>query len=93
MILRRDDAFRAVCELRTPIDQSSAKVGTGMFVSSPAGNNSIYGWIVTANHVARETTDSTDIVIATKDGKAAALKLSLFGPLSGWKHHQEAVFS
>lgn len=93
MILRRDDAFRAVCELRTPIDQSSAKVGTGMFVSSPAGNNSIYGWIVTANHVARETTDSTDIVIATKDGKAAALKLSLFGPLSGWKHHQEADIS
>ena len=52
MILKRDEAFRAVCELRTPTDATHYQIGTGMFVSSSAGENSFYGWIVTANHVA-----------------------------------------
>ena len=93
MIIRRDDAFRVVCELRTPIDQSTIKVGTGMFVSSPAGTDPFYGWLVTASHIARETTDKTSIVIATQDGRATTLPLSLFGPRSGWQHHAEADIS
>ena len=64
-----------------------------MFVSSPApGENQIYGWIVTASHVATETKDNTVIVISTKDGKAAMLPLRLFGAI-GWKHHPVADIS
>lgn len=93
MILKRDEAFRAVCELRTPKDQASELIGTGMFVSSPAENNLFSGWIVTASHIARDTTENTSIVIATQDGKAQTLQLTMFGPLSGWRHHREADIS
>lgn len=54
MILKRDDAFRAVCEFRTEASSGAFSVGTGMFVSSQADENNIYEWIVTAGHVAME---------------------------------------
>lgn len=92
MIIRRDEAFMAVCELRTQISSISYKIGTGMFVSSPAGEGRIYGWIVTASHVARETNDNTTIVISTKDGKAEQLPLKVFGT-NDWKHHSIADIS
>jgi hypothetical protein len=38
MILKRDDAFTVVCELKTPKEDGSYVVGTGIFVTSPAGN-------------------------------------------------------
>lgn len=93
MIIKRDEAFMAVCELRTQIDANTINVGTGMFLSSPApGDNQNYGWIVTATHVAMETNDHTVIVISTKEGMAATLPLKLFGTI-GWKHHHEADLS
>lgn len=82
----------AVCELRTQIDADKYKIGTGMFVSSPAGDDRFFGWIVTASHVARETNDNTVIMISTKEGNVAALPLRLFGAI-GWKHHSEADIS
>ena len=93
MIIKRDEAFRAVCELRTPTDLNRFNIGTGMFVSSSAGENRKFGWIVTANHVAKETNDYTEIVIATKDGKAETIKLSILGPLNNWRHHHIADVS
>lgn len=33
MIIKRDEAFRAVCELRTQVEPNEISVGTGMFVS------------------------------------------------------------
>ena len=84
MIIKRDEAFMAVCEIRTQIDANTTNVGTGMFVSSPAPvENQFYGWIVTASHVARETKDNTVIVISTEDGKAATLPLRLLRNMSG----------
>ena len=93
MILMRDDAFRAVCELLTPITATEYKVGTGLFVSSPAGNGKAYVWIVTASHVAKETYQNTQIIIATADGKAQRLSLSMFGSLCYWRHHPVADVS
>ena len=93
MILRRDDAFMAVCELLTQDNAGAYSVGTGMFISSPAGKDSFYGWIITASHIAKETNDKTLIVISTKEGKAQQLPLKLFGPNSKWKHHDEADIS
>ena len=93
MIIRRDDAFRVVCELRTSIAPDKTLVGTGMFVSSPAGEDKMYGWIVTASHVAKSTTVKTEIVIATADGRSQILPLITFGPIGSWKHHPEADLS
>ena len=93
MIIRRDDAFMAVCELRTPVSPSKFSIGTGMFVSSSAGDNKIFGWIVTANHVAIDANDTTEIIIATRDGKATSLPLKMFGNLSNWRHHPVADIS
>ena len=93
MILKRDDAFRAVCEFRTEVNPGTFSVGTGMFVSSQADENNIYGWIITAGHVAVGTADNTEIVIATKDGKAEVLPLNMFGPITNWKHHPVADVS
>ena len=87
MIIKRDEAFMAVCELRT-----KDVVGTAMFVSSPVGSNSFNGWIVTASHVANDTDDSTEIIISTREGKAETLPLILFGPLK-WIHHSVADIS
>lgn len=93
MIIRRDTAFRVVCELATPISPTNTTVGTGMFVSSSAGEDKYYGWIVTANHVAKETNNNTQIVIANPDGKATVLPLILFGSISNWIHHPNADIS
>ena len=86
MILRRDDAFMAVCELRTPTGPGQFSIGTGMFVSSTAGEGKVYGWIVTATHVAKETTPNTQLVVSTKEGKAETLPLQLFGNIANWRH-------
>ncbi|SHM37576.1 hypothetical protein [Fibrobacter sp. UWB7] len=59
MILKRDDAFTVVCELKTPKEDGSYVVGTGIFVTSPARNGNVFLWIVTANHVAKETNEKT----------------------------------
>lgn len=87
MILKRDDAFMAVYELRTPIENGKFSIGTGMFVSSPAGEGKVYGWIVTATHVAKGTNQDTQLVVSTKEGKAETLPLQLFGNIANWRHH------
>lgn len=93
MILKRDDAFTVVCELKTPKEDGSYVVGTGIFVTSPAGNDNVFLWIVTANHVAKETNEKTIVVVSTKDGVAQLLPLKLFGLISSWKHHPFADIS
>lgn len=41
MILKRHDAFRAVCEFRTEVNQGTLSVGTGKLVSSQADENAM----------------------------------------------------
>ncbi len=93
MILKRDEAFRAVCELRTPNSDGGISIGTGMFVSSSAEYNRVNCWIVTASHVARYTNESTQIVIASKEDKAQILPLTMFGDKVNWRHHSVADIS
>lgn len=93
MIITRDEAFRVVCELRTPVGSGNYSVGTGMFVSSSAGANKMCGWIVTASHVACETNELTEIIIATEEGKSQKLLLKMFGNMSNWRHHGVADIS
>lgn len=93
MILKRDEAFKAVCEFLTPRDDGTFDVGTAMFVSSPAGEDKVLCWIVTASHVAKTTNEKTILVESNVDGKALMLPLKLFGELSEWKHHLVADIS
>ena len=51
MILTRDEAFKVVCNFRTPSsDGTKVILGTGMFVTDEKKV-----WIVTASHVAKST--------------------------------------
>ena len=93
MILKRDRAFTVVCELKTPKENGSYAIGTGIFVTSPVGDGNVLLWMVTANHVAKETNEQTIVVVSTKEGIAQQLPLNLFGPLSGWRHHPFADIS
>lgn len=90
MIVKRDEAFRVVCELRTAISLTTSKVGTGMFVYSLDNNGNTRSWIITASHVAKETNDSTQIILANQEGKATIIPLSLLGPIANWEHHPKA---
>ena len=93
MILKRDRAFTVVCEIKTPKEDGTHVVGTGVFVTTPVGDGSVLLWMVTANHVAKETNEQTIIVVATKDGNAQQLPLNIFGPISSWRHHPFADIS
>ena len=93
MIIRRDEAFRTVCEFRTSNGPTSLSIGTGIFVSSPVDESHFKGWIVTASHVAKSTNELTKIVIATQEDRAEHLPLKMFGRLLEWKHHPIADIS
>lgn len=93
MILKRDEAFTTVCEILTPVSSEKPRVGTGLFVCAPTSGEALLGWIVTASHIAKETTKDTTIVVSTKEGRAQQLPLQLFGPLSNWRHHPIADIS
>ena len=55
MILTRDEAFKVVCNFRTPSsDGTKVILGTGMFVTDEKKV-----WIVTASHVAKSTNENT----------------------------------
>ncbi len=92
MIITRDEAFRFVCAFYTPVGDGKFDVGTGMFISSPAGQDLFYGWIVTASHVAKATTESTLVAIATEEGRALVLPIDTFGNVN-WRHHNVADIS
>ena len=93
MIITRDEAFKVVCELKTPVNATEYRIGTGMFVCSPYGEDKFRGWIVTASHVALQLNGMSQIVIATEHGSAESLPLSMFGSISDWRHHSVADIS
>ncbi|MDP1610152.1 MAG: trypsin-like peptidase domain-containing protein [Sulfuritalea sp.] len=88
MILTRDDTFRVVFNLRTPVGPNIA-VGTGIFVVK--GDDQIY--MVTANHVAKSCNRTTQVVISDSNGNATLLKLTDFNPALSWRHHAIADVS
>ena len=88
MILTRDDTFRVVFNLRTPVGPNIV-VGTGTFVVK--GDNQIY--MVTANHVAASCNRATKVVISDSSGNATVLNLTDFNSTLGWRHHAIADVS
>ena len=89
MILTRDDTFRVVFNLRTPVNLTQFDVGTGVFVV----RNGNEPFLVTATHVARMCTNATQLVFSDKAGNATDFRLTDFNGGLAWQHHQVADIS
>lgn len=89
MILTRDDTFRVVFNLRTPVGHNQFSVGTGVFVLR-GGNDS---FLVTATHVAVTCNNTTQLILSDATGNATALRLVDFNSALGWSHHPVADIS
>lgn len=88
MILKRDETFKVVFNLRTPT-QKSETVGSGIFVCN--GEKEMY--MVTATHVAREVTYTTKVVLSDQQGNSKELFLYDFDNNTSWQHHPMADIS
>lgn len=88
MIIKRDDTFRYVFQLITRQSPDITNVGTGIFI-----NHNDKHYLITASHVAKETTAQT--IIAFGDDKNNCIKflLSDFNSSLKWQHHQIADIS
>lgn len=89
MILTRDDTFRVVFNLRTPISPTQFNVGTGVFVV----RNGDEPFLVTATHVARVSTNATQLILSDQTGSATGFQLSDFNGVLAWQHHPIADIS
>jgi hypothetical protein len=83
MLLTRNDAFRVVFNLRTPISQNLEEFGTGLFVSK--SDEELF--LFTASHVAKTCNINTQVVISDQNGNAKSLRLLNFNPKLAWVHH------
>ncbi len=85
MIISRDEAFRIVCNIRTPKGAGKEAVGTGSFVGK---GNDLY--LLTAAHVATGTDRNT--IIALGDEKSNCIRLPLVDIVEylDWKYHPVA---
>jgi len=86
MRLTRDQTFQVVLNLRTPIGNNQAKVGTGIFIAKD--DQSAY--ILTASHVASDCNATSEIVISDNDGNCQAFRLDQFSRQLSWNHHPVA---
>lgn len=89
MILKRDDTFRVVFNLRTPMIPTGESIGTGIFVTK--NNEECY--LVTATHVASMCNANTTVLISDSSGNATSLKLVYFNNSLAWRHHPVADIS
>lgn len=85
MIISRDQAFRVVCNFRTPTTTGEI-VGTGIFTTS--ANNK--AWLVTATHVANDTNTQTKIAISDKDSNCIIIPLTNLNSTLSWVYHPKA---
>ncbi len=88
MILRRDDTFMVVFNLRTPV-QGGETIGTGIFVHT--NETAIY--LVTATHVAKSCNNQSQVVMSDANGSSVSLNLNDFNQNQSWKHHSIADIS
>jgi len=89
MILKRDDTFRVVFNIRTPVSTSTETVGSGIIVVTPSED--VY--LVTATHVATSCTASSTVIISDQQGNPTSLRLIDFNRNMSWQHHPVADIS
>ena len=89
MQFTRDQSFKVVLNLRTPVSGGNETVGSGLFIV----NDSQVPYILTASHVANSCNSSTTVVIADAAGNSTSLNLSQFNSAITWNHHSVADVS
>jgi Trypsin-like peptidase domain len=89
VILQRDQTFRVVFNLRTPVNSLSETVGTGIFIAKT--ETEIY--LATATHVARGCNVNSVIVVSDSAGSATSLRLAELNGRLNWRHHPVADIS
>lgn len=83
MILTRDEAFKVVCNFRTPSsDGTKVILGTGMFVTDEKKV-----WIVTASHVAKSTNENTILALSDQESNCITIYLKDLNKQLEWKNH------
>lgn len=85
MRLLRDQTFIVVCNIRTPDGPDSEIVGTGIFI---AKEEKVY--LVTAEHVAKDTSINSYIVYCDNLSNPLTRKLIQLNPFLAWKTHSTA---
>ena len=89
MILTRDQTFRVVLNLRTPLPNGRVNVGTGIFVIKTESEL----FLVTATHVATTCDAATTVIVSDATGNATTLQLTDLNPSLAWRHHPLADIS
>ena len=89
MILKRDETFKVVFNLRTPTPKGDLLVGSGIFVCN--GEQKMY--MVTANHVAKDCGYTTKVIISDSVGNSTELNLYDFNNKVKWQDHPIADIS
>jgi len=84
--LLRDQAFRIVCNIRTPAANGGYIVGTGVFMTT----NGSDAYLITASHVAKSTNSSTLIAVQSDDGRCQTFWLASLTPSLAWRYHDVA---
>ena len=81
--MKKNEMFKPIIAIRTA-KNNSVYSGTGFLVKADTG--AIY--LVTATHVARDTTTQTDVWLRNTDtGLPLSFKLNLFNPMVMWLYH------
>ncbi len=83
MRFQRDDAFKIVFNLRTPISPAEEITGTGIFVVK----NNVELYLVTASHVAKSSNINTQVVFCNQSGTTIQHNLLTFNSQLAWIHH------
>lgn len=90
--MKREETFRYVVNIRTPFFNQNQErceaLGTGFFINK---ENKYY--LVTANHIAIDTNDSSYVVLSDTNGKPANISLSSLNTNINWIHHSSADIS
>lgn len=89
MVIKRDQAFHVVCNIRTSLPSGAISTGTGLFVTP----NKSDAYLVTASHVARSTNASTILAVQGNDGKCITVRLSDLAQPTKWINHEKADMS
>lgn len=81
--LTRDQTFKVVCNIRTPISPGEENVGTGVFIHK---DNKAY--LVTATHVSNATNDNSYIILCDQSNNPMKRMLTGLNASLKWVDHK-----
>lgn len=85
MIISRDQAFRIVCNIRTPLSNGKETVGTGSFIVK---ENNVY--LLTAAHVSKCTNKYTYLAMGDEESNCIKIPIIELVNYLDWNEHPVA---